>query len=294
MKRFFKINVGNYVVGKEFFVFRPASLQNPKNNAVMFIGDEYMAYKTVFLEVSECLIFWPDKVPVLPEIQARHAVVCCDDPHLRYCLFFSENDISYLPPKEKGRMVEGAFIADGAVIESDVTIMPFAYIGGEVRIGSGTYIGAGTKILGEVQIGNDVIIRENTVIGADGLSTDRDMNGHAATMPQFGGIIIEDKVQIGANTVVARGAIDNTIVHSGAKIDNQCFISHNVEVGRDTFVVGETIMFGSSSTGERAYISGNSTIRNGVHIGKDSLVGMGAVVTKRVEENSVVKGNPAR
>ena len=151
-----------------------------------------------------------------------------------------------------------------------------------------------SKLVGEVHIGNNVVIRENSVIGADGLSTDRDENGRALTMPQFGGVIIEDDVQIGALTVIGRGAIDNTILKRGSKIDNSTFISHNVTVGEDTFVVGESIMFGSSSTGKQVLISGNSTIRDGRHIGDKAVIGMGSVVVKNVEDGAVVKGNPAK
>ena len=113
-------------------------------------------------------------------------------------------------------------------------------------------------------------------------------------MPQFGGVIIEDDVQIGALTVIGRGAIDNTILKHGSKIDNSTFVSHNVIVGEDTFVVGESIMFGSSSTGKQVLISGNSTIRDGRHIGDKAVIGMGSVVTKNVETGAVVKGNPAK
>ena len=113
-------------------------------------------------------------------------------------------------------------------------------------------------------------------------------------MPQFGGVVIEDGVQIGALTVIGRGAIDNTILRRGTKIDNSTFISHNVIIDEDTFVVGESIMFGSSSTGKQVYISGNSTIRNGCHIGDKAVVGMGSVVVKNVGNGAVVKGNPAK
>ena len=173
-------------------------------------------------------------------------------------------------------------------------ILPGAYIGGEVELGDNCYIGFGTKLVGEIHVGNNVIIRENSVIGADGLSTDRDENGRAITMPQFGGVIIEDDVQIGALTVIGRGAIDNTILKRGSKVDNSTFISHNVTVGEDTFVVGESIMFGSSSTGKQVLISGNSTIRDGRHIGDRAIVGMGSVVVKNVEDGTIIKGNPAR
>lgn len=294
MKAFFRINVNKYVPSKNFEVYRPASLNNPKDNAVMFIGSEYMERVKVFQEVQNCLIFWPDDIEVPAIIEDRHAVAKCQNPHLEYCRFYQDNNITYLPPKESWKIIDGAFIADTAVIGKHVIIMPGAYIGGEVRIGNNVYIGAGAKLVGDIQIMDNVVIRENTVIGADGLSTDRDENGKAVTMPQFGGVVIEEGVQIGANTVIARGAIDNTVIHKKTKIDNQCFISHNVEIGEDTFVVGETIMFGSSSTGNMAYISGNATIRNGIHIGDKAMVGMGAVVVKNVDEGKIVKGNPAR
>lgn len=294
MKKYFEIPAQKYVQGKRFFIYRPASLSNPKDNAVMFIEEKYMSQADAFFEVSQCLIFWPENVETPKELTGKHAIVKCKNPHLAYCLFFRENEIQYLPKKESGTMTDGAFIADDAVIGDDVIIMPGSYIGGEVKIGNHVYIGAGVKIVGEVTIGNHVVIRENSVIGADGLSTDRDIEGKAATMPQFGSIILEDHVQIGANTVVARGAIDCTIIGQGAKIDNSCFISHNVHIGEDTFIVGETIMFGSSSTGKRAFISGNSAIRNGVHVGEDSLVGMGSVVIRDVASGSLVKGNPAK
>jgi UDP-3-O-[3-hydroxymyristoyl] glucosamine N-acyltransferase len=150
------------------------------------------------------------------------------------------------------------------------------------------------KIVGEANIGNNVIIRENTVIGADGLTTDRDENGKAMTMPQFGGVVIEDDVNIGANSVIARGAIDNTIIHRGSKIDNCVFISHNVQIGSDTFVVGESIMFGSASTGERVLISGNTTIGNYVHIGDDTILGQNSSAIKSIPNGKLAYGNPAK
>ena len=107
-------------------------------------------------------------------------------------------------------------------------------------------------------------------------------------------MIIEDNVQIGALTVIGKGAIDDTVIRAGSRIDNSCFISHNVQIGEDTLVVGETIMFGSSSTGEQTFISGNSTVRDGVAIGKRAMIGMGSVVTKSVPDDGIVKGNPAK
>ncbi len=294
MKEYFRVNVGKYVPGKDFDVVRPASLNNPKDNAVMFIGEKYMDQVEKLRECTACLVFWPESVEIPDDIWTRHCVIKCENPRKGYCLFYRENNITNYPIKEKYKLIDGAFIAETAIIGEDCTIMPGVYIGGQVVIGNHCYVGAGAKLVGEIHIGNNVIIRENSVIGADGLSTNRDETGKAITMPQFGGVTIEDDVQIGALTVIGRGAIDNTILRRGSKVDNSTFISHNVVLGEDTFVVGETIMFGSSSTGERAFISGNATIRDGRHVGADAKVGMGAVVVKNVEDGSVVKGNPAK
>lgn len=294
MKKYFDVSVEDYVPDKNFHVVRPASLMKPKDNAVMFIMQEYFEYVSALYEVKECLIFWPEEEDVPEEIANRNAVKKCERPHFEYCKFFRDNNITYLPRKVEGEYVDGSFIAKGAVIGSNACIMPGAYIGEDVCIGENVYIGAGAKLVGNITIGNNVVIRENAVLGADGLSTDRDEEGKAATMPQFGEIILEDDVQIGANTVIARGAIDETIIKRGSKIDNSCFISHNVHIGEDSFVVGETIMFGSSKLGDKAFISGNATVRNGKTIGDGATVGMGAVVVNNVEEGAVVKGNPAR
>ena len=294
MKEYFRVNVSKYVDGKDFDVVRPASLNNPKDNSVMFISDGYMDKIEAFRECKECLVYWPINVELPEDIDERHAVCKVDSTRYGYCAFFRDNNITYYPSVEEHEVVNGAYICKTAKIGNNSIILPGAYIGGEVEIGDNCYIGSGTRLVGEIHVGNNVVIRENTVIGADGLSTDRDENGRALTMPQFGGVIIEDNVQVGALTVIARGAIDNTILRRGSKVDNSTFISHNVILGEDTFVVGETIMFGSSSTGNQAFISGNSTIRDGKHIGTKSIVGMGSVVVRSVEDGAVVKGNPAK
>lgn len=294
MKKFFEVNVNKYVAEKNFSVYRPASLNNPKDNAVMFIGEKYMSQSEALLCCENCLVFWPDSIKVPEKIGERHAVCVVENERHGYCAFFRDNNITYYPPAEEFDIINGAYIAKTSRVGKNCIILPGAYVGGEVEMGDNCYIGTGARLIGEVHIGNNVVIRENSVIGADGLSTDRDENGEALTMPQFGGIVIEDGVQIGALTVIGRGAIDNTILGHGSKVDNSTFISHNVVLGEDSFVVGETIMFGSSSTGKQVFISGNSTIRDGRHIGDKSIVGMGSVVVKDVEDGTVVKGNPAK
>ena len=294
MKNYFDVDISKYNVNKHFKVLRPASLNFPKDNAVMFVTEKYMNRAERLETVKNCLVFWPENIDIPESISLKHAVVPVEKPRSAYANFFLNNNIHNLPLPSEYEVINGAYIEMGAVIGKNCVIFPDVYIGKDVVIGNDVYIASGVKLVGSVSIGDHVVIRDNTVIGADGLTTSRDDNGEAITIPQFGGVSIEDDVQIGANVVIARGAIDDTRIGRGSKIDSSCFISHNVSIGEDTFIVGETIMFGSSSTGKQVLISGNSTIRDSVHIGDKAVVGMGAVVVKDVPENSVVKGNPAK
>lgn len=295
MKKFFDVCVSRYSSEKDFNLSCVCTLEKPKDNAVTFITEGHIKFWKAFEHCSSCLIFWPEAFDIPQSLNIQnHVIIRCKNPHLRYCQFFEENEIVYYPKGGSKKNVDGYWICDGSIIGENTIIMPEAYIGGEVKIGRDCYIGCGVKLMGEITIGNNVIIRENTVVGADGLTTDRDDTGKPVHMPQFGGVTIGDNVSIGANVVIARGAIDNTVIDEWSSIDNCAFISHNVHIGKRAFVVGETIMFGSSQLGDDSFISGNSTIRNGVSIGRGALVGMGSVVVRNVEDGKTVKGNPAK
>ena len=291
---FFRVNTREYAADTDYWVTRPASINHPKDASVMFISKKYPQYRKRLFSVSQCLIFWPEEWEIPPEIAGKNAVVPCRDPHLAYGRFFAVHHITGLYQPEAFQFVNGAFIAETAEIGADTVIFPGAYIGGDVVIGSRCFIGAGVKIVGRVRIGNCVWIRENTVIGTDGLSTDRDEDGHPVEIPQFGGVIIEDGVKIGANTVIQRGAIDDTVLEAGCKIDGQAFIAHNVHIGKESFIVGETFLLGSASVGEQTQVAAGCVFGNYVHAGSRSLVGMGSVVTRDIPNNCVAYGAPAK
>lgn len=298
MENYFRVNVNKYVSDMSFDVVRPASVDNPKDQSVMFLSkknsDRALQLEHDLQSVKQCLVFWPEGVDFSEVTANNHAIAVCENPRKSFCMFFRDNQINNLPLPSAYCVQNGVFIEAGAIIAGDCTIFPGAYIGKDVVIGKCSWIGAGVKLLGRITIGKNVVIRENTVIGADGLTTDRDEEGRALTIPQFGGVTIEDDVQIGANVVIARGAIDDTIIGRGAKVDSSSFISHNVRIGEDTFIVGETIMFGSSSTGKRVLISGNSLVSNYVHIGDDTILGLASAATKSIDSNKIAYGSPAK
>ena len=293
-REFFRVCTEAYCPGTAYWVTRPASIHNPKDHAVMFITRGYPEYRTVFESVSGCLIFWPKEWEIPERISVGNAVVSCENPHLAYCQFYQEQKITGLYQPDKTVVRDSSLIAMTALIGEGTVIFPGCYIGGQVSIGRNCFIGAGVKIVGHVQIGDNVWIRENTVIGTDGMSTDRDENGHPVTMPQFGGVIIEDDVQIGANACILRGAIDDTVLHRGCKIDSLVLVSHNVSVGEESFVIAVTHLFGSSTVGRRAQVSGGCVVGNYVRIGDGALLGMGSVAPRNIPDGWIAYGSPAK
>ncbi len=291
---YFSVDASKYDASKNFKVVRPSSLSNPKDNSVMFITEGFIDKWEAVLKAKDCIVIWPESKEVPAEVKKRHAVILSKEPRYGFAEFFNENNITWNTTVKEWDNVNGAMVCKGAVIGEGTSLFPGCYIDSDVRIGKNCYIGSGVRIVGRVSIGDDCIIRENTVIGSDGLTTRRNAEGKIITIPQFGGVIIEDNVQIGANSVVCKAAIDDTVIKTGCRIDNCSFISHNVHMGEDTIVVGEVLMMGSSSTEKGAYLSGNVVVRDGVSIGEKAFVGMGAVVTKDVPAGTVVKGNPAR
>lgn len=147
---------------------------------------------------------------------------------------------------------------------------------------------------GTAFVGNGVTLGQHSVIGKDGFGFERDENGVPVRIPHFGNVIIGDRVEIGACTVIARGTIGDTVIGSHVKLDAMVFVAHNVVIGDCTLVVAGAVICGSAKIGKRCWIGANATIKEGIVIGDDCLIGMGAVVLKDVPPNSVMVGNPAR
>ncbi len=291
---FFRVHTGEEVPGSDYWVTRPASIGHPKDGAVMFLTEGHPEWRGVFESVSGCLVFWPDIWEVPEAVSRRNAVFPCRNPHLEYCRFFQRHGITGLCMPGELCERNGSHIGKTAKIGEGTVIFPGCFIGGDVSIGEDCYIGPGVKILGRVRIGNRVWIRENTVIGMDGMTTDRDGEGHPVPMPQFGGVVIEDGVKIGALAVIQRGAIDDTVLHKGCKIDSLALISHNVSVGEESIVVGTAFLFGSASTGRQAQVSGGCMVGNYVRVGDRASLGMGSVATKDIPDGWIAYGVPAR
>lgn len=187
-----------------------------------------------------------------------------------------------------------AWIHPRAVVADDVVLGPYVVIDEDCEIGAGCVLHAHVTIERGTRIGQRVILHAGVVIGADGFGHERNPQGTLEKFPQIGGVWIGDDVEIGANSCVSRGTLSDTIVESGVRMDNLVHIAHNVVVGRDAVLTANAMVAGSTRIGARAWIAPSAALMDGLTIGEDAVIGLGAVVIRSVDDHAVVAGNPAK
>lgn len=187
-----------------------------------------------------------------------------------------------------------SFIDASAEIGLDVFIGQNAVIEANVRIGARTTIGHNSTILRGSVIGDDVTIGHNTVVGSVGFGLEEDENGDWIRIPHLGNVVIEDNVEIGSSSVIARGTIKETRIGQNCKIDDNVFIAHNVQIARNVVVIANAEVSGSVRIGENCWIGPAVTVLEKVNIGAHSMIGLGSVVIRDVEPGTVVVGNPGK
>lgn len=193
---------------------------------------------------------------------------------------------------------EGACIEPGAVVGREARIGPGttiaagAVIGYRVVVGSGSYIGPGASVIHAI-IGDRVLIHPGVRIGQDGFGFALGPDGHLK-VPQIGRVIIEDDVEIGANSAIDRGALKDTFIGAGSKIDNLVQIGHNVVMGRGCVIVGQTGISGSTELGDMVIMGGQSGSVGHVKIGAGAQIAGGSHVKDDVPPGARMGGTPAR
>ena len=187
-----------------------------------------------------------------------------------------------------------AYVGRRAEIGDYTKVYENVYVGDGVKIGSHCIIYPGVRIYPGCVIGNNVIIHSNAVIGADGFGFAPLEDGSWKKIEHTGNVIIEDDVEIGANTCVDKSQMGATVLHKGVKIDNLCQIAHNVEVGRNTVMAAQTGIAGSTKIGEHCIIAGQVGIAGHITIADNTTLGAQAGVLGSIkEEGKVFMGSPA-
>jgi UDP-3-O-[3-hydroxymyristoyl] glucosamine N-acyltransferase len=225
-------------------------------------------------------------------LEARHADDCptaallADNP---YALYARVAEILHPPPQAAPGVHPSAVISSGCVIAPSASIGPLVVVESGVRIGERVVVGAGsvlqsgvsiaadsrliarvTLCLG-VRIGRRTIVHPGCVIGADGFGFAKDADGWVK-VPQLGAVSIGDDVEIGANTTIDRGAIEDTVIEDGVKLDNQIQIGHNVRIGAHTAIAGCVGISGSTTIGRRCLIGGAVGIVGHLTIADDVVI----------------------
>jgi UDP-3-O-[3-hydroxymyristoyl] glucosamine N-acyltransferase len=189
-------------------------------------------------------------------------------------------------------------------IHETAIVHPDAVIGADVQIGAGCvigkcHIGAGTRIYARCYIGEGTYIGRNceiwhgAVIGSEGFGWERHKDKYIK-FPSVGNVYIGDNCSIGANTCIDRGALSDTVIENGCKIDNLVHIAHNAHIGRNSVIIANAMIAGGVEVGRDTWIAPSANILNGLTVGGGAVVGMGANVLKDVPDNETWVGNPAK
>lgn len=186
-----------------------------------------------------------------------------------------------------------SYIGENVTLGENVKIYPNSYIGNNVVVGDNSIIFAGVKIYSETQIGKNCKIHSGSVIGSDGFGFAPDENGEFKAVPQTGNVVIEDNVDIGANSTIDRATLGSTIIRRGVKLDNQIQIAHNVEIGKNTVIASQTGVAGSTKVGENCMIGGQVGIVGHLNLGNNLQVQAQSGISKNLKDGEAVQGTPA-
>ena len=282
-------------------IARPASVEQAGEGEVTFIDRASTRGLELLRASAASLVLVPAALRAVassagaelaagaPAASAALTLVC-PNPRLAFVRVL---DRFYAPERPTG-IHPRAVVEEGASVAASAYVGPLATIAEGVSIGERTVIHAGVHVYPGCTIGADCTVHAGAVIGADGFGFERSEHGVPERFPHVGTVVIEDDVEIGANACIDRGALGATVIRAHARIDDLVYVAHNVEVGEGALVVAMTMMAGGAKLGERCYIAPSSILRDGISIGGEAIVGLGAVVVGDVAPGATVAGNPAR
>ncbi len=186
-----------------------------------------------------------------------------------------------------------SFIGKNVTIGHNVKIYPNCFIGDNVIIGDNCIFYAGVKVYSETEIGNNCNFHSGCVIGSDGFGFAPTEDGTFSKIPQIGNVIIEDNVEIGANSTIDRATLGTTFIRSGVKLDNHIQVAHNVEIGENTVIAAQTGIAGSTKIGNNCFIGGQVGIAGHINIGNNVRIQAQSGVGKNINDGEVIQGSPS-
>ena len=287
----------NQIDEKYDFEIKGASyIGKPQKNTVMFVSKKVESLVSNLVSVNECLVFAEKGIVVEEDILLKNCVVFTETPQLEYVKFVSNiaRERHLVEKRRKYTLTnEGYYLGENVIIGKNAYIEPGCLIGHDVILGDNICVNAGAIIKNAI-IGNNVVINEKAVVGAVGFTMVEDQNGNKMRMPTLGKVIIGNDVEIGALDNISCGSGGDTVIEDYVKIDALCHIGHDVHLCKNVEITAGCIVGGFTELRENAYMGINSSIRNRLIVEKGGLIGMGATVTKSVEEKMTVVGNPAK
>ena len=205
-------------------------------------------------------------------------------------LAFVDEGAAIAPDASVGPFVS---IGAGAAIGERTIVYPHVTVGRDARVGRECVIHAGASIRERVHIGDRVVIQDGAVIGSDGFGFATGPDGRHHKIPQVGGVVIEDDVEIGANTTIDRPALGATRIAAGTKIDNLVQIAHGVAIGTDSLLAAQVGIAGSTTLEERVTLAGQVGVSGHITIGKGVVATAQTGVPNSIEAGTMVSGYPA-
>ncbi len=290
--------LGGELLGKDITVGRVASLHNAGPGDIAFLSQQ--RYRNLIASTSAGALILP---PSLRDATALSRIIC-DDPYL----YFAEVSRLFSPPEPVIAGIHAsAVVEQGAIIAATAQIGPFVCIAQGARVGDGTAIGPGcfigkNAVIGargrvyanvavyhDCIVGDNVIIHSGAVVGADGFGMAQ-KDGKWLKIPQTGRVIIGNDVEIGANTTIDRGALDDTVIEDGVKFDNQIQIGHNVRIGAHTALAGCVGVAGSAHIGSQCTVGGGAVILGHLEIADHVHISAATLITKTISKPGTYTG----
>jgi UDP-3-O-[3-hydroxymyristoyl] glucosamine N-acyltransferase LpxD len=213
-----------------------------------------------------------------------YSVIKVKNPRLEFAKVVNR---FFVKPNKQG-IHSSTIVGDNCKIDPSVSIGSNCVIGDNVKISQNTRINNNVVLYDNTILGDNCYLKSGSIIGEDGFGFDFEEDGTPVRIPHIGNVTIGNDVEVGSNTVIVRGTLNNTIIKNNVKIDDQVFIAHNCCIGENTVVIAFSEISGSVTIGENCWIGPNSSIIQKVTIGNKVTIGIGSIITKDIEDNKKI------